>query len=119
MDYVCGGELFDYIQQRGRIHEEAARTFMRQLVDAVGYMHRMGIVHRDLKLENILVDEYDNLLISDFGFSTAEQCNAYELLQTACGSPCYAAPEIVLDRNVSLSNKTSFHCVLGIYRSAS
>lgn len=100
MDYISGGELFEYIQQRGRIPEATARRFMRQLINAVNYMHRMGVVHRDLKLENILVDDYDNLIISDFGFSTARDNLTCEYLQTACGSPCYAAPEIVLDRNV-------------------
>lgn len=60
----------------------------------------MGIVHRDLKLENILVDSDDNIVISDFGFASNFQ-SASDMLRTACGSPCYAAPEIVLDRHVS------------------
>jgi len=61
-------------------------------------MHEVGIIHRDLKLENILVDERENLMISDFGFSTVDDQNT--LLFTACGSTCYAAPEIVLSRAV-------------------
>ncbi len=68
-------------------------------------MHTNGIVHRDLKLENLLVDEHQNLVISDFGFANYyhNMTDGTSCLQTACGSPCYAAPEIVLDRTVRLT----------------
>lgn len=59
----------------------------------------MGMVHRDLKLENILVDSDENIVISDFGFASVYR-SASDMLYTACGSPCYAAPEIVLDHIV-------------------
>ncbi|KAI8607595.1 kinase-like domain-containing protein, partial [Chytriomyces sp. MP71] len=66
-----------------------------QLMSGVGFIHSFGIVHRDLKLENILLDEEQNVLISDFGFANQSTANPDGLLRTSCGSPCYAAPELV------------------------
>jgi len=93
MEYSMGGELFDYIVASQKLKEvEAARIF-QQLVDGIEYVHRLNIVHRDLKPENLLLDEKLNVKIVDFGLS-----NLYEpggALKTACGSPCYAAPEMI------------------------
>lgn len=69
---------------------------------AVEYLHHMGIVHRDLKLENLLRKDDGSVAITDFGFATSlsPATETGQLLQTACGSPCYAAPELVLDKKV-------------------
>lgn len=104
-----GGELFDYINSRRRLRETEARRLFAQLVDGVHHLHQRQIIHRDLKLENLLLDHHHNLLIIDFGFAhvgTQEQQHEMitsdegqlpcSLLETACGSPCYAAPELVL-----------------------
>jgi serine/threonine protein kinase len=66
-EVVSGGELFDYAAQHDRLSEAETRVFMRQILAAVDYMHRRGIVHRDLKLENILLDSFGNIKIIDFG----------------------------------------------------
>lgn len=70
MEYVEGGILFDFIQKMGGVGEQAGRQFLTQLLDVMEYMHSRGVVHRDLKLENILIDNDLNLKITDFGFST-------------------------------------------------
>ncbi|KAJ2535783.1 Protein kinase, partial [Coemansia sp. RSA 1878] len=89
----AGGELFNYIVERGRMNEKDARRFFQQLVSAVEYCHRRNIVHRDLKPENVLLDPYDNVKVADFGLSNIMKDG--EFLQTSCGSPNYAAPEVI------------------------
>lgn len=96
MEYASKGDLYDYISERQRLTEQEARHFFRQIVSAVYYCHKNGIVHRDLKLENILLDANGNIKIADFGLSNLFQHDKY--LQTFCGSPLYASPEIVNGR---------------------
>ncbi|KAM4571269.1 NUAK family SNF1-like kinase 1 [Fundulus diaphanus] len=93
MEYASRGELYDYIQERKRLPETEARSIFRQIASAVHYCHKNGVVHRDLKLENILLDEDLKVKLADFGLSNNFQTGS--LLQTYCGSPLYAAPEIV------------------------
>ncbi|NWW44197.1 NUAK2 kinase, partial [Pedionomus torquatus] len=93
MEYASKGDLYDYISERQRLTEQEARHFFRQVVSAVYYCHKNGIVHRDLKLENILLDANGNIKIADFGLSNVYQQD--KLLQTYCGSPLYASPEII------------------------
>ena len=74
MEYASGGELFQYVQRSGRLSEDAARFFFRQLITAVEFCHNSGIYHRDLKLENALIDiatdqDIPFLKLCDFGFS--------------------------------------------------
>ncbi|KAJ3408081.1 hypothetical protein HDU80_006920 [Chytriomyces hyalinus] len=78
-------------QPSGHLAESEGRKFFAQLVAGVSYMHFMGIVHRDLKLENLLLGPDNNILISDFGFANTSS----EHMATQCGSPSYAAPELV------------------------
>lgn len=92
MDYASGGELYDYINSDSLTPEEA-RRFFQQIVSAIYYCHKNNIVHRDLKLENVLLDDNHNVKIADFGLSSVFDHN--NLLYTYCGSPLYASPEIV------------------------
>ncbi|GME80988.1 unnamed protein product [Ambrosiozyma monospora] len=76
------------------LKESLASRLFAQLVSGVDYMHNKGIVHRDLKLENLLLDKHKNIVITDFGF--VNSFAGHDLMRTSCGSPCYAAPELVV-----------------------
>jgi carbon catabolite-derepressing protein kinase len=92
MEYA-GGELFNHIVSYGSLPEPKARRFFQQLISGLEYSHRLKIVHRDLKLENVLIDDDMNLKIADFGLSAVISDGAF--LTTSCGSPNYAAPEVL------------------------
>lgn len=93
MEYVPGGELFDYIVKHGKSSEADGRKFFQQIISGVAYCHRHMVVHRDLKPENLLLDADGNVKIGDFGLSNIMADG--ELLKTSCGSPNYAAPEVI------------------------
>ncbi|KAJ0393091.1 hypothetical protein P43SY_004485 [Pythium insidiosum] len=93
LEYVAGGELFDYIVSKGRLSPEEARHFFHQIISGVEYCHFHRIVHRDLKPENLLLDADNNVKIADFGLSNVMKDG--DFLRTSCGSPNYAAPEVI------------------------
>ncbi|GFP91758.1 snf1-related protein kinase catalytic subunit alpha kin10 [Phtheirospermum japonicum] len=93
MEYVKSGELFDYIVEKGRLYEDEARMFFQQIISGVEYCHRNMVVHRDLKPENLLLDSKHNVKIADFGLSNIMRDGHF--LKTSCGSPNYAAPEVI------------------------
>ncbi|EQL02777.1 serine/threonine protein kinase [Ophiocordyceps sinensis CO18] len=136
LEYASGGELFDYILNHRYLKDHSARRLFSQLVSGVGYLHKKGIVHRDLKLENLLLDRNRNIIITDFGFANtfdphdelAEEeelsltdrdfvkrigldkvkpsgSRKGDLMQTSCGSPCYAAPELVVSDSLYTGRK--------------
>lgn len=95
MEYCPGGELFDYIIAKDHLSEEEARIFFRQIVSAIAYVHSQGYAHRDLKPENLLIDEDHNLKLIDFGLCAKPKGGLNYQLTTCCGSPAYAAPELI------------------------
>ncbi|XP_066974085.1 maternal embryonic leucine zipper kinase-like [Macrobrachium rosenbergii] len=98
LEYCPGGELFDYIVEKDRLQEDEARLFFRQITSAVAYIHNMGYAHRDLKPENLLLDDDQNLKLIDFGLCANPAGGMDQHLATCCGSPAYAAPELVSGR---------------------
>ncbi|ESO07356.1 hypothetical protein HELRODRAFT_76552, partial [Helobdella robusta] len=109
VEFAPGGDLYTKITDEGRLPESLCRRYFRQMVSAVQHMHARGVIHRDLKAENILFssssssaynssndEEQKNVLkIGDFGFSI--HLSHPDLLDTYCGSPPYAAPELFKD----------------------
>ncbi|OLL24338.1 Serine/threonine-protein kinase HSL1 [Neolecta irregularis DAH-3] len=93
LEYIEGGELFDYLVRRGRLDEQEAVHYFRQVIAGIDYCHRFNICHRDLKPENLLMDKHKNIKIADFGMAALEPLG--RMLETSCGSPHYASPEIV------------------------
>ncbi|KFR09347.1 Hormonally up-regulated neu tumor-associated kinase, partial [Nipponia nippon] len=100
MELCLGGDLLDRICDKKRLAEREVRRYTRQILSAVEHLHCQGIVHRDLKIENFLLDENNNIKIVDFGLSNTAKFEglSQELLHTQCGSPAYAAPELLAHR---------------------
>ncbi|KAM3621072.1 uncharacterized protein V6R79_005547 [Siganus canaliculatus] len=100
MQLVSGGELFDRILEKGVYTERDASLVIKQVLQAVGYLHENSIVHRDLKPENLLyynTDENAKIMVSDFGLSKLE----HGVMFTACGTPGYVAPEVLAQKPYS------------------
>lgn len=95
-EYVNGGQMLDYIIAHGRLKEKQARKFGRQIASALDYCHRNSVVHRDLKIENILISKTGDIKIIDFGLSNL--FSPRSLLKTFCGSLYFAAPELLQAR---------------------
>ena len=102
MDFCSKGELFNYIVEKQHLSEEKSAFFYYQLINGIEYIHKKGVCHRDLKPENLLLTEKNKLKIIDFGLSNYFKGN---LLETPCGSPCYASPEMVM------GNKYNGFCI--------
>ncbi|KAG9081172.1 serine/threonine-protein kinase KIN2, partial [Ceratobasidium sp. 370] len=92
-EYVDGGQMLDYILSDGRLRERAARKFARQIGSALEYCHKNNVVHRDLKIENILISQTGDIKIIDFGLSNL--FNSEDHLSTICGNLYFAAPELL------------------------
>lgn len=91
MEYAAGGELYKYVDEKKRINEIEARKIMQQIVNAMSYCHSRGIVHRDLKLENVLFKQEGDLLVKvvDFGIAGAKKD------KVDAGSIAYMPPEVI------------------------
>ncbi|RDW77104.1 hypothetical protein BP6252_05157 [Coleophoma cylindrospora] len=94
LEYCPGDELYNYLLKNGALPVEKVQKIFTQLVGAVSYVHNASCVHRDLKLENILLDKNENVKLCDFGF-TREYEGKASYLQTFCGTICYSAPEML------------------------
>lgn len=116
LEYVTGGELFDKISSTGRLQEAKGRKLFQQLIDGVSYCHNKGVFHRDLKLENILLDSRGSIKISDFGLSALPQHFRDDgLLHTTCGSPNYVAPEVLANRGYDGATSDIWSCGVILY----
>ncbi|KIM58350.1 hypothetical protein SCLCIDRAFT_1218700, partial [Scleroderma citrinum Foug A] len=99
MDFVPGGELFSLLRRSGRFPEQVAKFYAAEVAIALNYLHRLDIIYRDLKLENILLNADGHIKIADFGF--AKRCSTSTW--TLCGTPDYLAPEIFLQQRYTRS----------------
>ncbi|KAF5339608.1 hypothetical protein D9611_011471 [Ephemerocybe angulata] len=95
-ELCSGGELFDYLVEKERLPEDETKIIFGQLCLAVAYLHDNGIVHRDLKLENVLLDERCRVKLGDFGFTREYERGSY--METFCGTTGYASPEMLQGR---------------------
>ncbi|KAL5782743.1 hypothetical protein ACOSP7_007772 [Xanthoceras sorbifolium] len=110
MEYASGGELFAKVLRRGRLTESAARRYFQQLVSALHFCHQNGVAHRDVKPQNLLLDQNGNLKVSDFGLSALPEQLKNGLLHTACGTPAYTAPEVVCRKGYDGAKADAWSC---------
>ena len=94
MEYINGGNLFSFVKKRRKLSEKTAKFLFRQIILGIQHIHSKKIVHRDIKLENILIDLNNNIKICDFGISLVLN-SLSEILYEQCGTPMYMAPEIL------------------------
>ena len=95
MEYINGGNLFSFVKKRRKLSEKTAKFLFRQIIQGIKYIHEQNIVHRDIKLENLLIDLNNNVKICDFGIGRKIK-NKNQLLHDQCGTLMYMAPEILL-----------------------
>jgi serine/threonine protein kinase len=96
MEMCAGGDLLNYVRKRRKLKENVAKVLFKQIIEATGYIHTRNIVHRDIKLDNILLDGKGNVKIGDFGVSRIVKNG--EVMKEQCGTPAYIAPEILEDK---------------------
>ena len=98
MEYINGGNLFSFVKKRRKLSEKISKFLFRQIILGIKHIHSKNIVHRDIKLENILIDLNNRIKICDFGIGVILNSED-ELLYDQCGTPMYMAPEILLSSN--------------------
>ncbi|KAL8690249.1 MAG: hypothetical protein Q9218_004258 [Villophora microphyllina] len=113
LEYVEGGELFDHISSNGQLPEDEAVRIFRQIIAGLSYCHRFNICHRDLKPENILLDKHRNVKLADFGMAVLQP--AETPLRTSCGSPHYAAPEVIRSEDYRGDRADIWSCGVILY----
>ena len=91
MEYVCG-DLLSFIRKRNKLNESTAKIIFKQIIEGLKYIHKKKIIHRDIKLDNILIDLTNTIKICDFGVS--RKIEKGNLIYERCGTPAYIAPEI-------------------------
>lgn len=97
MEHANNGSLLDYVKSKRRLGEREACLLFQQILSGMDYCHHSKVIHRDIKLENLLLDEKNNIKVIDFGLSAI--ASHHKKLKVYCGSPSYAAPEIVARRH--------------------
>lgn len=95
MEYAGGGELYERIEKKGPLEELDARDIFRQIANAISYCHNRGLIHRDLKLENVLFKEKGSYIIKIVDFGIAGVCKAQQKDKTDAGTLSYMAPEVL------------------------
>lgn len=102
MDFINGGELFYHIQ-KGTFSEERAKFYTAEVILALSYLHSAGIVYRDMKPENVLIDREGHVKLTDFGLSKGKLDENDGMTESFCGTTEYLAPEIIKDKQYGYS----------------
>lgn len=93
MELCAGGDLLNYVRKRKKLDEDVAKVIFKQIIEGLGYIHKKHILHRDIKLDNILLDGKGRVKIADFGVSKLVRQG--DIMHEQSGTPAYIAPEIL------------------------
>ena len=96
MENIAGGDLLSFVKKRTKLNEKMSKYIFKQLLESIKYIHSKNIVHRDIKLDNVLIDLNNNIKLCDFG--VGKMVHENELLKDQCGTPAYIAPEILANK---------------------
>ena len=107
MENISGGDLLKYIKKRNKLNEKLTKFIFKKIINGIKYLHCSGIIHRDIKLDNILLDINNNIKICDFGVSKIIS-NENEILYEKCGTPAFIAPEILNNDNNNNLNENGY-----------
>ncbi len=113
MEYACNGDLLHYLKSKKRLSEAEARKLFRQIVYGLAHIHCRSILHRDIKLDNLLLDEDMSVKICDFGVSRI--IGKCQLIKEQCGTPAYLAPEIIINKGYSGYNSDIWSLGIVLY----
>lgn len=100
MEYVSCGDLLNFVRKRSKLTENTAKYIFKQIIETLRFIHSNKIVHRDIKLDNILIDLSNQIKICDFGISRVVRND--DLMHDKCGTPAYIAPEILMSNVLHL-----------------
>ncbi|PIN09029.1 Serine/threonine protein kinase [Handroanthus impetiginosus] len=115
MELAPGGELFTKLSRCRRFSESTARKYFQQVVSALRFCHQNGVFHRDIKPQNLLLDQNGLLKITDFGLSALSEHKREGLIYTACGTPAYTAPEVVCRKGYDGEKADAWSCGVLLY----
>ena len=113
MEYICAGDLLSYIRKRSKLTEQIAKFIFKQIILSLQFIHSHNIVHRDIKLDNILIDLNNNIKICDFGVSKRIINN--DKMFEQCGTPAYIAPEILKNKGYEGFSVDIWSCGVVLY----
>jgi serine/threonine protein kinase len=97
MEYMSGGDLYTLLERKSKLKESEVRRLGQQIVAGLTHCYSLGVSHRDIKLDNLLLDSSNNVKLADFGF--ARVCNDGDFCKTMCGTPNYIAPEVIANQD--------------------
>ncbi|KAH3678367.1 hypothetical protein WICMUC_001384 [Wickerhamomyces mucosus] len=115
MEFVPGGDLMDFVAAHGSVGEEAGKEITKQILQAIQYVHSLGISHRDLKPDNILIAQDDPVKVKITDFGLAKISNTGTFMKTFCGTLAYVAPEVIDNRFSNIINMDKYSSLVDMW----